>query len=420
MKSQWRNEPLGEVCRAAGGGTPSRREPRFWGGRIPWASVKDFKESNRVISDTEEHITEIGLTSSATRLIPAGTPLVCTRMAVGRSAVPICDVAINQDVKALFTMGRITSEYLQRLLEFHEVDLGRNAVGSTVKGISTAELLSFRVSFPEQELEQARIAEILDTVEAAIRATEAVITKLQRIKAGLLHDLLTRGLDDHGHLRDADHHPEEFQDSPLGCIPKDWDILPIAQCFDMQLGKMMSKDAKKGRRPLPYLGNRSVQWERADLSKLEFMDFSETEEAKFSLEIGDVLVCEGGEVGRTAIWRGELDQCCFQKAIHRLRPKTEDASPDFLLMFMRRAVDIGWLQNYTSQTSIPHLTQEKLAIVPFLRPKPDEQRAVVKAFRVWGERISAQEKELSKLQSLKRGLAHDLLTGRVRVKPKSR
>jgi type I restriction enzyme S subunit len=85
-------------------------------------------------------------------------------------------------------------------------------------------------------------------------------------------------------------------------------------------------------------------------------------------------------------------------------------------MFMRRAVDLGWLQNYTSQTSIAHLTQEKLAIVPLLNPQPEEQRAIASAFHKWNERISSHEAELTKLHSLKRGLAHDLLTGRKRVK----
>src|ERR1035441_918916 len=150
MKSAWLNDNLGEVCRPVGGGTPSRREPRFWNGTIPWASVKDFKDGSRFIQDTQEHITEIGLASSASRLIPAGTPLICTRMAVGRSAIPLRDVAINQDVKALSTTGKIGAVYLQRLLEFYGVDLGKNAVGTTVKGISTTELLSFRITFPEQ------------------------------------------------------------------------------------------------------------------------------------------------------------------------------------------------------------------------------------------------------------------------------
>src|SRR5262249_39315773 len=73
-------------------------------------------------------------------------------------------------------------------------------------------------------IEQARIAAVLDTVDEAIAKTEAVIAKLKQVRAGLLHDLLTRGLDEHGQLRDPIAHPEQFRDSPLGWIPREWEI----------------------------------------------------------------------------------------------------------------------------------------------------------------------------------------------------
>ena len=88
------------VSDISGGGTPSREEPDYWNGDIPWASVKDLTSNNP--SNTAESITEEGLSSSASRLIPAGTPIVATRMAVGRTAAFTRDVAINQDLKAIF------------------------------------------------------------------------------------------------------------------------------------------------------------------------------------------------------------------------------------------------------------------------------------------------------------------------------
>ena len=75
--------------------------------------------------------------------------------------------------------------------------------------------------------EQRRIAEILDTVDEAIRRTEQVIAKLQQMKQGLLHDLLTRGIDENGELRDPERHPEQFKDSPLGRIPREWEVGPL-------------------------------------------------------------------------------------------------------------------------------------------------------------------------------------------------
>ena len=99
------------VSDISGGGTPSREEPNYWNGNIPWASVKDLT-SNKP-SSTAESITDEGLSSSASRLVPAGTPIVATRMAVGRTAVFARDVAINQDLKAVFASpSLLDKEYL--------------------------------------------------------------------------------------------------------------------------------------------------------------------------------------------------------------------------------------------------------------------------------------------------------------------
>src|SRR5206468_10875859 len=94
--------------------------------------------------------------------------------------------------------------------------------GSSYPAVNEGDVRRVRVFCPEKE-ERWRIAAVLDTVDEAITKTEAVIAKLRQVRAGLLHDLLTRGLDQHGQLRDPIANPEQFQDSPLGRIPREWD-----------------------------------------------------------------------------------------------------------------------------------------------------------------------------------------------------
>jgi type I restriction enzyme S subunit len=137
----------------------------------------------------------------------------------------------------------------------------------------------------------------------------------------------------------------------------------ISEVFEIQLGKMLNKLAKVGKFSAPYLGNRAVQWDFVDMSAIEVMDFNASEREKFALLPADLLVCEGGDVGRTAMWRGESDGCYYQKAIHRLRPKSDNALPAFMLRFMRFARDNGYFREFTSQSSIAHLTQEKLGSI---------------------------------------------------------
>ncbi len=121
---------------------------------------------------------------------------------------------------------RASPEFGWHLLSYWAKDLRRVAQGSTFKAISRDNLLDLAlVSFDLPE--QRRIAEILDAADEAIQATERLIEELRAIKQGLLHDLLTRGVDEQGRLRDPVAHPEQFVDSPLGRLPKKWRVKPL-------------------------------------------------------------------------------------------------------------------------------------------------------------------------------------------------
>jgi len=283
-----------------------------------------------------------------------------------------------------------------------------------VPGLNRNDVYRIRV-LPPPPSEQRRIAEILDTIDATIQQTEVLIAKLKQVKAGLLHDLLTRGLDEQGQLRDPAARPDYFQVTSLGLVPESWNLWSVVELFEMQLGKMLSKAAKTGQSPYPYLANRNVQWDHVDPSDLETMDFTHDEQEKFSLYPGDLLVCEGGEVGRTALWQGELPNCFFQKAIHRLRPRDGRILPGYMLRYMRLAVDYGLLTRFVSQTSITHLTREKLALVTVPVPPIEEQRAIVAILSRHDLRLQVEETYRDKLRQLKQGLMDDLLTGRVRT-----
>ena len=353
--------------------------------------------------------------------LEAGDVLVSIAGTIGRTAlIHASDLPANINQALALVRTDKTRTEPAFLCAFLRSQIGqRLLLGQTVQlaqaNISLTQIASTAIPLPPLP-EQRRIAEMLDTVDAAIQQTKALIAKLKLMKAGLMHDLLTRGLDKQGHLRDPNAHPKQFKDSPLGRIPREWEVKPVGEVFDMQLGKMLSKAAKTGLNPFPYLANRNVQWDYVDLSDLEWMDFSEVEREKFSLSPGDLLVCEGGEVGRTAIWRGEQQECFFQKAIHRLRPKDSSlVLPSYMLRFMRLAVDHGSLASFSSQTSITHLTREKFALLPLTLPQMQEQTEIVKIFDAHDARIHAEEAHCDKLKQLKKGLTHDLLSGRMRV-----
>lgn len=396
-----------------GGGTPSRQVPSYWRGHIPWASVKDFPEQSGVIDSTEEHISTSGLNASASNLVPVGTPLVCTRMAVGRVAIPVVPMAINQDVKALFPAPGVSSAYLLKLLHFIQPKAEAQAVGSTVKGIRIQDYLDIKVPIADMDA-QPVIARVLDTLDTAIHETEAIIVKLKAVKQGLLHDLLTRGIDANGELRPPQAEaPHLYKQSPLGWIPKEWELSTIGDQFDIQLGKMLDDEKNSGILK-PYIGNKAVQWDRIDIGEHQQVRLSQSDLIRFRLRKDDLLVCEGGNVGRAAIWDDDLDECYYQKALHRLRP-LRGYHPRLMLEMLRYLMGKDALSEYISRTSIAHLPREKLAIVPLPVPEIEEQRRVVTEMLANKQRQEAETQQLRKLQLLKSALMDDLLTGRVRV-----
>lgn len=168
-------------------------------------------------------------------------------------------------------------------------------------------------------------------------------------------------------------------------LPHGWRLVTIDDVCEIQLGKMLSPAAKTNSRPRRYLRNANVLWNRFDLSSLLEMDFSEEEEKRFELRAGDVLVCEGGEPGRAAVWEGQTSPCFYQKALVRLRPKASQIDPCFLVFRLWAGSFAGEFTGSHAKTTIAHLPAIRLARLPIPLPSLEEQRRIA---RVLAEEIS--------------------------------
>lgn len=189
IPEDWEVVALGYVVeRFAGGGTPSRGRTEYWGGEIPWVTVKDFSTFSPV--SAQESITKQGLNSSASNLIARGTLITSTRMALGKAVIYDVDVAINQDLKALFCKAILDTKFLYYWFEINQKRIDELGSGSTVKGLSLSDLRSIAFLLMKPEEQQA-MSKILSEMDAELDALSFRLNKTRQIKQGMMQELLT-------------------------------------------------------------------------------------------------------------------------------------------------------------------------------------------------------------------------------------
>lgn len=204
-----------------------------------------------------------------------------------------------------------------------------------------------------------------------------------------------------------------YKRTEAGVIPEDWDVTTVGAEYSIQLGKMLDSEKNIGVSK-PYLGNRAVQWGRIDVSDLTEIKLTQRDLGRYRLVSGDLLVCEGGDVGRAAVWNDQLDECYYQKALHRLRAK-RGYSQRLLMYMLQELANTGQLQNFVTQTSIAHLPKDKFEAVPIPLPAASEQKAIAEALSDADALIESLQQLIAKKRAIKQGVMQALLIGRQRL-----
>ena len=266
------------------------------------------------------------------RIGKAGSVLISVRAPVGTMNYADQDYCIGRGLAAITDRPGLSDiTFLKHAIELNSRYLHRRSQGSTFAAVSSDDIRSLPI--PNFRLnKQSAVAAILTCVDTAIEKTEALIDKYQKIKAGLMHDLFTRGVLPSGELRATrGNEPGLYCETSIGWLPRDWQVVELGELAEIVSGVTLgAKEDPSEAVDAPYLRVANVQDGYLDLTDIKTVRISPKTLESLRLLPGDVLVNEGGDfdkLGRGAVWAGEIRDCVHQNHVFRVRTNSHHCSP---------------------------------------------------------------------------------------------
>ena len=418
----WAWERLGNVSTIARGGSPRPIEDYLThdADGINWIKIGDTEKDGKYILHTKEKIKPAGL--SKTRYVHSGDFLLTNSMSFGRPYILKTDGCIHDGWLVIGNIDTVfNQDYLYYALSsgFMYATLSLLAAGSTVKNLKSDTVRS--VFFPIPPIgEQTRIAQqleqlitfidainaekgnLVDTINQSktkildlairgqlvpqdpadepasvllehIRAEKEELIKRGKIKRDKKESVIFRGEDNSYYIR-QDTHTESIDEQFIFELPDNWEWCSLLNIAKMELGKTLDS-AKNIGTNYPYLRSVNVRWNEVDLSDLKGMRFEPEELDRYTVRRNDLLICEGGDVGRSCVWTDEKE-ILYQNALHRVR-FYGGCNPFYFMYYMMYYESRGIIKALCKGVTIKHLTGNVLSLIPFALPPIEEQDRIV-------------------------------------------
>lgn len=407
--ADFRSVDLGEIAHIEMGQSPDSRyvfENPFLG--------YPFLQGNAEFG-TVSPLPKYGCTRPA-KTAKSGDVLISVRAPVGAVNVADQSYCIGRGLAAISVSG-VEPSLAAHLIASQAAALQRVAQGTTFEAISKKDLVALELRMPPQD-ELRIIAQVLNTLDTAIHETDAIIAKLKALKQGLLHDLLTRGMDVNGELRPPQAEaPHLYKESPLGWIPQEWEIESIAR---------VCSDVVDCPHSTPHYQDQGVLVARTmHIKDGIFLDslasrISERQYreriARLEPQPGDLIFTREAPVGEAFVVPLGMRICLGQRVM-LLRPKVGLLIAEYLLAQVYSGAVKDRIATLTSGTTNPHLNVSEVKKFEIPLPPFVEQQGIADRLDELESRLQVEMREHQKLELLKSGLMDDLLTGRVRVTP---
>lgn len=429
------------VDKLVNGGTPPTEVSRYWSGNTPWITGADFTPSG--LGEFRRFVSNEAVRETSTNVISENKLLLVTRTGVGKLAIAPCDVAISQDITGVYpNVSLVDSLFLYHRMKAGVEELKKLNQGTSINGIIRGDLTAYPIKLPPLP-QQRRIAEILSTVDDAIEATEALIAKQQQIKAGLMHDLFTRGVwtaESIAHAQQAgstaaasakpgqlrpcrETAPELYQESPLGWIPKDWEVKAFhrsnVEVIDGDRGSNYPNgDDFSSDGYCVFLSANNVTKSGFRFDRAQFISQAKHQLLRNgSLERKDIVITTRGTVGNIAYFDTSVsfDVMRINSGMVILRSREQGLHSEFLYASLQNFLFDREFKRVVSGSAQPQLPVRDLEKFHYFIPPQDEQLALVEKVSALDLKSDSERQVSQKLQKQKQGLMQDLLSGRVQI-----
>ncbi|NQX97754.1 MAG: restriction endonuclease subunit S [Flavobacteriales bacterium] len=410
----WKIQAISEFAKTSAGGTPSTQVSEYWkNGNIPWMSSGEVNKKR--IFHVDNNITQLGFENSSAKLFPPKTILMAlagqgkTR---GTVAISEIELTTNQSIGAILVQDKnVYPDFVYHNLENRYEELRSVSGGSGRAGLNLSIIGEQELKLPPFP-EQQKIAAILSSVDDVIEKTQAQIDKLKDLKTGMMQELLTRGVGVDGKLH------TEFKDSPVGRIPKGWDVLQISALCS-HIVDCVNKTAPVVDYQTPYkmIRTTNVRHGRVDTDNVRNVT-KETYEAwtrRLLPEKGDLIFTREAPVGECGILEDARGIFLGQRTMMYRADETKTSS-QFLMYSLMSEYGQQQLKDFSGGSTVPHMRVPDCGKILIKTPSKKEQEIIVNSLGSVDSAIKSKENKLRKVKDTKKALMQDLLTGKVRVK----
>jgi len=337
--------------------------------------------------------------------------LVSVRAPVGELNLCQGKSGIGRGVAAL---GSQYYEFYYYVLMAVNQEMEKLSTGSTFDAIGYRELSQIKLPTPPTTV-MSSISTFLDVetskLQQLIDFKHHQIDLLHEHEKSLIHQAVTKGLDPKAKMKDSG---VEW----VGEIPAEWKTNHISREYEVQLGKMLQPESSPDALLKPYLRTANVFWNGFDLNDVNEMYISPQEKEQFSIVPGDLLVCEGGDVGRSVIWTGKISECYIQNSLHRIRPRGKNLNK-FLYYCLFAANAKGEVEKVCSKATIAHYTLTKIKRTKVPLPSSAEQKSISSFLDSQTSKIHQAinniENQIDQLEEYRKSLIYEVVTGKVKV-----